>query len=204
MIRPIEDDVLRNSYTVKSVYKDTEGAKESVRIKRVEFRENIRAFFPPGTKQTVGNNDWGVRKVKFDSSAGLYMFKSVCSYWTLTAIVFLRPKMTHVPTNCGLAILMKRPVIKKKKRKRISAVLLLRGHQNKTETVINQLTPRVGPYSSSSTAPLSVTVIFIKRAPLCKKCAGPNGVQGSRGAWSESPFLEPRLVIEPKGVGPGK
>ena len=99
---------------------------------------------------------------------------------------------------------MKRPVIKKKKRKRISAVLLLRGHQNKTETVINQLTPRVGPYRSSSTAPLSVTVIFIKWAPLCKKCAGPNGVQGSRGAWSESPFLEQRLVIDPNGVGPGK
>ena len=115
MIRPIGDDVLRNSYTVKSVYKDTEGAIESVRIKRVEFRENIRAFFPPGTKQTVRNNDWGVSKVEFDSSAGLYMFKSICSYWTLTVIVFLRPKKTHVPTNFGLAILMKRPVIKKGK-----------------------------------------------------------------------------------------
>ena len=37
---------------------DTEGAMESVRIKRVEFRENVRAFFPQGqsklwTKQTV-------------------------------------------------------------------------------------------------------------------------------------------------------
>ena len=50
MIRLIGDDVLRNSYTVKPVYKDTERAIESVRIKRVEFRENIRAFFPPGTK----------------------------------------------------------------------------------------------------------------------------------------------------------
>ena len=57
MIRPIGDDVLRNSYTVKSVYKDTEGAKESVRIKWVEFRENVTDFFPPGTKQTVRKND---------------------------------------------------------------------------------------------------------------------------------------------------
>ena len=119
-------------------------------------------------------------------------------------IVFLRPKMTHVPTNCGLAILMKRSVIKKKKRKRISAVLLLRGHRNGTETVLNQLTPRVGPYSSSLNAPLSVTVIFIERAPPCEKCVDPNGVQGSRGPWSESPFLEQRLVIESNGVGPGK
>ena len=39
MIRPIGDDVLRKSYTIKPVYKDTEGAIESVRIKRVEFRE---------------------------------------------------------------------------------------------------------------------------------------------------------------------
>ena len=31
--------MLRNSYTIKPVYKDTEGAIESVRIKRVEFRE---------------------------------------------------------------------------------------------------------------------------------------------------------------------
>ena len=115
MIRPIGDDVLPNSYTVKPVYKDTEEAIESVRIKRVEFRENIRAFFSPGTKQTVRNNDWGVRNAGFDSSAGLYMFKSVCSYWALTAIVFLRPKMNHVPTNFGLAILMKRPVGKKRK-----------------------------------------------------------------------------------------
>ena len=106
------------------------GAIESIRIKRVEFRENVRVFFPPGTRQTVRNNDWGVRNAGFDSSAGLYMFKSVCSYWALTVIVFLRPEKTHVPTNCGLAILMKKPVIKKKKRKRISAVLLLRGHQN--------------------------------------------------------------------------
>ena len=27
---------------------DTEGAIESVRIKRIEFRENVRAFFPQG------------------------------------------------------------------------------------------------------------------------------------------------------------
>ena len=27
---------------------DTEGAKESVRIKRVEFRENVRAYFHQG------------------------------------------------------------------------------------------------------------------------------------------------------------
>ena len=57
MIRPIGDDVLCNSYTVIPVYKDTEGAIESVRIKRVEFREDIRVFFPPGTQQTVRNND---------------------------------------------------------------------------------------------------------------------------------------------------
>ena len=41
---------------------------------------------------------------------------------------------------------------KRKKRKRISAAVPLRGHQNKTDTVLNQLTPRAGPYSSSSTA----------------------------------------------------
>ena len=39
---------------------DTEQATESVRIKRVEFRENVRAFFPPGTKQTVRNNEMSV------------------------------------------------------------------------------------------------------------------------------------------------
>ena len=139
---------------VKLVYKDTEWATESVRIKRVEFRENIRAFSPP----PQGQSKLSVKMTEVSVKRGLtpvlvlYMFKSVCGYWALTVIVFLRPKMTHVPTNCGLAILMKRPVIKKKKRKRISAVLLLRGHRNGTETVLNQLTPRVGPYSSSSSA----------------------------------------------------
>ena len=58
MIRPIGDhDVLRNSYTVKPVYKDTERVIESVRIKWVEFRENIRAFSSPGTRQIVRNNE---------------------------------------------------------------------------------------------------------------------------------------------------
>ena len=33
---------------------------ESVHIKRVEFKENVRAFFPPGTKQTVLNNEVSV------------------------------------------------------------------------------------------------------------------------------------------------
>ena len=28
-----------------------------VRIKRVEFRENVRGFLSPGTKQTVRNNE---------------------------------------------------------------------------------------------------------------------------------------------------
>lgn len=110
--------------------------------------------------------------------------------------------MTHVPTNCGLAILMKRPVIKKKKRKRISAAFLLGGHQNKTETVINQLKKELAPTVLHQA--LTVTVIFIKWAPLSKKCVGPNGVQGSRGAWSKSPFLEQPLVIGPNGVGLGK
>ena len=32
------------------------GAIASVRIKRVEFRENVRALFPPGTKKTVLNS----------------------------------------------------------------------------------------------------------------------------------------------------
>ena len=41
---------------------DTEQATESVRIKRVEFRENVRAFFPPGTKQTVRNNEMSVKQ----------------------------------------------------------------------------------------------------------------------------------------------
>ena len=38
----------------------TEGVIESVRIRPVEFRENVGAFFPPGTKQTVRNNELSV------------------------------------------------------------------------------------------------------------------------------------------------
>ena len=38
----------------------TEGVIESVRIRSVEFRENVGAFFPPGTKQTVRNNELSV------------------------------------------------------------------------------------------------------------------------------------------------
>ena len=33
------------------VYMDTEGSIESVHIKGVEFRENIRAFFPQGQRE---------------------------------------------------------------------------------------------------------------------------------------------------------
>ena len=33
---------------LRLVSADTEGAIESVRIKRIEFRENVRAFFPQG------------------------------------------------------------------------------------------------------------------------------------------------------------
>jgi len=36
---------------------DNEGAIESVRIKRVEFRENVRAFFPQEQTKTVRNNE---------------------------------------------------------------------------------------------------------------------------------------------------
>ena len=31
-----------------------------VRIERVEFRETVRVFFPPGTKQSVCNNEVSV------------------------------------------------------------------------------------------------------------------------------------------------
>ena len=39
--------------------------KRGVRIKRVEFRQNVRAFFPQG--QTVRNNEVSVKR-GFDSS----------------------------------------------------------------------------------------------------------------------------------------
>ena len=35
-------------------------AIESVHIKRVEFRENVTAFFSVGTKQTVRNNEMSI------------------------------------------------------------------------------------------------------------------------------------------------
>ena len=35
---------------------------ESVCIKRVEFRENLRAFFSSGTKQTVPKNEMSVER----------------------------------------------------------------------------------------------------------------------------------------------
>ena len=39
------------------VYTDTEGAMESVRIKQVEYRKNLRAFVPQGQrKQTLACN----------------------------------------------------------------------------------------------------------------------------------------------------
>ena len=39
----------------------TEGAMESVRIERVEFREcKCKGFLTPGTKQTVRNNEASV------------------------------------------------------------------------------------------------------------------------------------------------
>ena len=41
---------------------DTKGAKESVRIKRVEFRENVRAYFHQGrTRNTVRNKEVSLR-----------------------------------------------------------------------------------------------------------------------------------------------
>ena len=39
---------------------DTKGTIESVRIKRVEFRENVKGFLSPGTKQTVRDNEVSV------------------------------------------------------------------------------------------------------------------------------------------------
>ena len=41
---------------------DTEKAKESVRIKRVEFRENVRAYFHQGgTRNTFRNKEVSLR-----------------------------------------------------------------------------------------------------------------------------------------------
>ena len=44
---------------------DTKEATESirnVRIRRIEFRENVRAFFPPGTRKTVRINGVSVKR----------------------------------------------------------------------------------------------------------------------------------------------
>ena len=59
-----------------SINTDTEGAIESVRIKWVEFRENVRDFFLQGqSKLSVimrCSHQAGVRKAGFDC-ASLYM-----------------------------------------------------------------------------------------------------------------------------------
>ena len=39
---------------------DTEGTIESVHIKRVEFRENVRAFFPQGQSKLSGVRKAGI------------------------------------------------------------------------------------------------------------------------------------------------
>ena len=50
---------------------DTEGAKESVRIKRVEFRENVRAYFHQGgTRNTVRNNEVSLRIERMSVTRG--------------------------------------------------------------------------------------------------------------------------------------
>ena len=46
----------------------------AVRIKRVEFRETVRAFFPPGTKQTVRNNGVSVLSGCPQRGVRLYTF----------------------------------------------------------------------------------------------------------------------------------
>ena len=58
---------------------DTEGAMESVRFKRVEFRENVRAFFPQGqSKLSVimrCRYKAGVNKVGFDCNKNNLIIK---------------------------------------------------------------------------------------------------------------------------------
>ena len=44
-------------YSQTPLIPNTKEAIESVRIKWVEFRENVRAFFSPGTKQTAVRNN---------------------------------------------------------------------------------------------------------------------------------------------------
>ena len=44
------------------------GAIESVRIKQVEFRENVRAFFPQGQSKLSVITQLGVRKAGFECS----------------------------------------------------------------------------------------------------------------------------------------
>ena len=44
-------------YSQSPLIPDTEGVIESVRIKWVGLRENVRAFFSPGTKQTAVRNN---------------------------------------------------------------------------------------------------------------------------------------------------
>ena len=58
----------------------TEKAIESVRAKRVEFRENVRGFLSPGTKQTVRNFSVriseSVRKARFDGATNKKLLSS--------------------------------------------------------------------------------------------------------------------------------
>ena len=54
-----------------SLLKLPEGAKESVRIKRVEFRENVRAYFHQGgTRNTVRNNEVSLRIERMSVTRG--------------------------------------------------------------------------------------------------------------------------------------
>ena len=50
------------AFTIQSdsINKDDRRAIESVHIKPVEFRENVRAFFSVGRKQTVHNNEMSI------------------------------------------------------------------------------------------------------------------------------------------------
>jgi len=47
-------DYIENEIQSNPVNTDIEGAIESVRIERVEFGENVRAFFPQGQRKLSG------------------------------------------------------------------------------------------------------------------------------------------------------
>ena len=67
----------------------------AVRIKRVEFRENVRAFFPPGTKQTVRNNGVSVLSGCPQRGVRLYTF---CTLFYFLPQELLPSQINIIPT----------------------------------------------------------------------------------------------------------